>query len=136
MPYTVSDYWLFQRKKGGSWYYGLRIDGRKIHKSTKTKDKKKAERIARREYAKAKRLQGSKGFDAETATAKECFEVFKQRRLKNRNEKDRINHDNYAKRFREFFGGGEITLSEISTFQIEDWRDWLVTQYVFSEGKK
>ncbi len=70
------------------------------------------------------------GAGPETALASECFNIYRQRKMKNRPAKARRLMDSWAKRFYTHFGNPP--LSSVTTFQVEDFRDWLLTQETVS----
>lgn len=124
MP-KVSDYYLYQRGKKGLWYFGYRVDGKEIKVATRTTDKKAAEEQAKKARVEALKVSED-GFAAATASAEDCFRVFRQRFLKGRDPKVLRQHDVFADRFTRFFG--KLPLASITTYRAEDWRDWLVQQ--------
>lgn len=127
-----SDPHLFLR--GKIWYYDFSIKGERFKGTTKLTDRDEALDMARKAKVDAFRGLAGGDFDPQTALASECFRIYRDRRMKKRTEHARKVMDSWAKRFHDRFG--DVPLAGLTTFQIEDFRDWLLEQKTVSKRWK
>lgn len=120
---TISDFFVFQR--GSIWWYGWRKDGQLRRWSAKTESKKEAEKKAAEAHAKALHEAALAHHGAHSnSPASVCFALYRQRKLKDKSLKNQRLHDNFVRRFAEFFPS-DPPLASLSKFQVEDFRDHL-----------